>query len=148
MNEETIRKYASLMKELGLTAIEVDESRDYFRLECDSKPQVITAAAAPAAVPMVRPEAAPVATGQSYRTTAFTSPMVGVFYAAPTEDADPYVKVGDSVKKGDVLCMIEAMKLMNEVVAEKDGVIEAICVENGQFVEYGTELFRMKEMDA
>lgn len=148
MNEETIRKYASLMKELGLTAIEVDESRDYFRLECDSKPQVITAAAAPAAMPMVRPEASPVVTGQGYRTTSFTSPMVGVFYAAPTEESDPYVQVGDHVKKGDTLCMIEAMKLMNEVTCEHDGVIEAICVDNGQFVEYGTELFRIKEMDA
>lgn len=148
MNEETIRKYAALMKELGLTAIEVDESRDYFRLECDNKPQVITAAPAAVNAPMIRPEAAPVATGTGYSTTSFKSPMVGVFYAAPTEDAEPYVKVGDQIKKGDTLCIIEAMKLMNEVVAENDGVIEEICVQNGQFVEYGTELFRIKEMDA
>lgn len=60
---------------------------------------------------------------------------------------EPFVKVGDQVKKGDTLCIIEAMKLMNEVVAENDGIIEAICVENGQLVEYGTELFRIKEMD-
>lgn len=146
MNEQTIREYAALMKELGLTAIEVDESRDYFRLECDKGPQVITAAPAVNA-PMVRPESAPVATNVSYNTTSFKSPIVGVFYAAPTEDAEPFVKVGDQVKKGDTLCIIEAMKLMNEVVAENDGVIEAICVENGQLVEYGTELFRIKEMD-
>lgn len=147
MNEETIRKYAALMKELGLTALEVDEERGFFRLECDAAPQVITAAPA-VNEPMVRPESAPVATSQSYRTVSFKSPMVGVFYAAPTEDAEPFVKVGDQVKKGDTLCIIEAMKLMNEVVAENDGVIAEICVTNGQLVEYGTELFRIKEIDA
>ena len=77
MNEQTIREYAALMKELGLTAIEVDESRDYFRLECDKGPQVITAAPAVNA-PMVRPESAPVATNVSYKTTSFKSPLVGV----------------------------------------------------------------------
>ena len=74
--------------------------------------------------------------------------LLGVFYAAPAENADPFVKVGDVVHKGSVLCIIEAMKLMNEVVAEKDGVIEAVCAENGQVVEYGTELFRIKELSA
>ena len=76
------------------------------------------------------------------------SPTVGVFYAAPAENADPFVKVGDVVHKGSVLCIIEAMKLMNEVLAEKDGVIEEICAQNGQLVEYGTELFRIKELSA
>lgn len=146
MNEETIRKYAALMKELGLTGIEVDESRGFFRLECDSKPQVI-AAAAPVNAPMVRPTAAPVPTNVTYKTVSFKSPMVGVFYAAPTEDAEPFVKVGDHVSRGDTLCIIESMKLMNEVVAEADGIIEEVCAENGQLVEYGTELFRIKEMD-
>lgn len=145
MNEETIRKYASLMKELGLTGIEVDESRGFFRLECDSKPQVI--AAAPVNAPMVRPMATPVPTNITYKTVSFKSPMVGVFYAAPTEDAEPFVKVGDQISKGDTLCIIESMKLMNEVVAENDGIIEEICADNGQLVEYGTELFRIKEMD-
>lgn len=145
MNEETIRKYASLMKELGLTGIEVDESRGFFHLECDNKPQVI--AAAPVNAPMVRPTAAPVPTNITYKTVSFKSPMVGVFYAAPTEDAEPFVKVGDQISKGDTLCIIESMKLMNEVVAENDGIIEEICADNGQLVEYGTELFRIKEMD-
>ena len=73
-----------------------------------------------------------------------TSPFVGVFYAAPAENADPYVKVGDTVSKGQTLCIIEAMKLMNEITAETDGVISEICVTSGQAVEYGTELFRIK----
>ena len=70
-----------------------------------------------------------------------TSPLVGLFYAAPAENAEPYVSIGDHVKKGQTLCIIEAMKLMNEITAEEDGVISDIC---GQVVEYGTELFRIK----
>lgn len=73
-----------------------------------------------------------------------TSPMVGVFYAAPAPDADPYVTVGTSIKKGDVLCLIEAMKLMNEIQSEQNGEIVKICVENGQIVEYGQPLFMVK----
>jgi acetyl-CoA carboxylase biotin carboxyl carrier protein len=73
-----------------------------------------------------------------------TSPIVGVFYAAPAENAEPFVSIGDRVRKGQTLCIIEAMKLMNEITAEEDGVIEKICVTNGQVVEYGTELFRLR----
>lgn len=76
--------------------------------------------------------------------TPVNSPMVGVFYAASAPDAEPYVKVGSKVHKGDVLCLIEAMKLMNEVTAEKDGEIVQICVENGQVVEYDQPLFMVK----
>lgn len=76
--------------------------------------------------------------------TPVPSPMVGVFYAASAPDAEPYVKIGTKVHKGDVLCLIEAMKLMNEVTAEKDGEIVSVCVENGQVVEYGQALFMIK----
>ena len=76
--------------------------------------------------------------------TPVTSPMVGVFYAAPAPDKEPYVSVGSKVNKGDVLCLIEAMKLMNEVTAEKSGEITEICVDNGQVVEYGQPLFMIK----
>lgn len=72
------------------------------------------------------------------------APMVGVFYAAPAPDKEPYVSVGTRVNKGDVLCLIEAMKLMNEVTAEKSGEITEICVENGEVVEYGQPLFMIK----
>ena len=70
--------------------------------------------------------------------------MVGVFYAAPAENADPYVSIGDRVKQGQTLCIVEAMKLMNEITAEEDGVIAEICAANGQVVEFGTELFRIE----
>ena len=72
-----------------------------------------------------------------------SSPMVGTFYLKPSPNAEPYVTVGQKVKKGDVVCIIEAMKLMNEIEAECDGVIEDILVKDGESVEYGRPLFRM-----
>jgi acetyl-CoA carboxylase biotin carboxyl carrier protein len=74
------------------------------------------------------------------------SPMVGTFYRAPAPDADPYVEVGDDVTPGQVLCIIEAMKLMNEIESEHSGRIVEICVENGQPVEYNQVLFRLKKI--
>ena len=71
------------------------------------------------------------------------SPLVGTFYAAPAEDADPYVSVGTTVKKGQVMAIVEAMKLMNEIESDFDGTVEEIYVENGQAVEYGQPLFRL-----
>lgn len=133
MNETEIRKYAGLMRELGLTGLEITEDNKVVRLERTAPVEPVPVRAAPA-------EAAPVpADGSSIR-----SPLVGVFYAAPAENAAPYVTEGTAVKKGQVLCIIEAMKLMNEVVAEEDGVIAQVCVANGQVVEYGTELFRLR----
>lgn len=101
------------------------------------------AAPAPAAVPEAveapaAPAPAPEAAGKDV-----PAPMVGVVYLQANPDADPYVQVGDSVKKGQVLCLIEAMKLMNEIVAPQDGVVSAILVENENIVEYGQALFRI-----
>lgn len=136
MNESDIRKYAQLMGELGLTGLEIKNKDNVVRLE---RTQSVSAASAPVAVGNpVQP--LPV----SKDTTSVKSPMVGVFYQAPAEDAPAYVKVGDRVKQGTVLCLIEAMKMMNEITAETDGVIEEICVENGQVVDFGKELFRIK----
>ena len=133
MDEANIRKYARLMQELELTGLEITEGDTVVRLER-------AAAAAPtAAGTSALPEPAPAETGEAVR-----SPMVGVFYAAPAENARPYVAVGDRVKRGDVLCIIEAMKLMNEITAETDGVVAEVCAENGQIVEYGSVLFRME----
>ncbi|MBU9724165.1 MULTISPECIES: acetyl-CoA carboxylase biotin carboxyl carrier protein [Bacillaceae] len=73
-----------------------------------------------------------------------TSPMVGTFYAAPSPDSDPYVKTGDKIKEDSVVCIVEAMKLMNEIEAEVNGEIVEVLVENGQLVEYGQELFLVK----
>lgn len=73
-----------------------------------------------------------------------SSPMLGVFYSAASPESKPFVKVGDKVKKGDILCIIEAMKLMNEILAESDGEIVKICVENGHIVEFGQVIFKIK----
>lgn len=101
------------------------------------------AAPAPVAAPEVveapaAPSPAPEAAGKEV-----PAPMVGVVYLQANPDTDPYVQVGDSVKKGQVLCLIEAMKLMNEIVAPQDGVVSAILVENENIVEYGQALFRI-----
>jgi len=135
MNEELIRKYANLMKELDLTAIEVKDDSTAIRLErtIAVSPQIYQAP--------LSEEKTDTAEFDSSGLDRITSPMVGVFYAAPAENAEPFVKVGDRVKKGDTLCIIEAMKLMNEVTAERDCVIREICVNNAQTVEYGTILF-------
>ena len=135
MNEAEIRKYAMLMQELGLTGLEVKENVGVVRLERAGA--AAPAASAAAAEPVAAQSPAPSA-GLLIR-----SPMVGVFYAAPTEDSETFIKEGDHVKKGDTLCVIEAMKLMNEIPAEQDGVITGILVKNGQTVEYGTPLFQI-----
>ncbi len=138
MNEVDIRKYAQLMCELGLTGLEVKEAKGTVRLERTGTPGAAPAAPSVQAAPESAPKAAP----ESGVTV--TSPIVGIFYAAPMENAEPYVRVGDRVKKGDVLCLVEAMKLMNEIVAEQDGVIREILVKNGQLVDFGCPLFRME----
>lgn len=140
MNEEDIRKYAVLMQELGLTGLEVTENDRVVRLE-----RTPAAVAVPQMPEMVQVPAAPAAPAAEPGVDV-CSPMVGVFYAAPAENAEPFVKVGDRVKKGQTLCIVEAMKLMNEIMAEQDGEILEICVENGQVVDYGCRLFRMKRL--
>ena len=75
---------------------------------------------------------------------AIKSPLAGVFYDSPSPDDEPFVKVGDKVKKGDTLCLIESMKVMNELTADTDGEIAEICAENGQIVEYSQVIYRIK----
>lgn len=101
------------------------------------------AAPAPVAAPEVVEAPAASAPAPEAAGKEVPAPMVGVVYLQANPDADPYVQVGDSVKKGQVLCLIEAMKLMNEIVAPQDGVVSAILVENENIVEYGQALFRI-----
>ena len=131
MSEVDIRKYARLMGEYGLTGLEFRSAGDTIRLERN-------VASAPVLTPA---PAEPVA--EKSDIASVTSPMVGVFYRAPAENAEPYVKVGDTVKAGTVLCLVEAMKMMNEITAECDGTIAEVCVQNGQVVDFGKELFRI-----
>lgn len=152
MNETDIRKYAGLMEELGLTGLEITEDNKVVRLERTNpaKEQVIVAAPASVAAPAATTAGTPAGATAGASSAAagdyisVKSPMVGVFYAAPAENAEPFVAIGDKVEVGKTLCIIEAMKLMNEISAEESGVIAEICVTNGQVVEYGTELFRIR----
>lgn len=138
MKDTDIRKYAELMKELGLTGLEITEDDKKVRLERT------VSAASPQIIPSELSASGSHCAAENIDYVSVKSPIVGLFYAAPAENADPYVALGDRVTKGQTLCIVEAMKLMNELSAECDGVIDKICVTNGQMVEYGTELFRIK----
>ncbi len=105
-------------------------------------PAAAPAAAAPASSPGT-PEEAPAAAGPDPKWLEVKSPMVGTFYRSPAPDASPYVEVGKRVGVGDTLCIIEAMKLMNELEAEVAGSVVEVCVKNGDPVEYGQVLFRI-----
>ena len=146
MDVTKIESLARLMQETGLTALELSEGETTLKLE--RRQEVIAAPAAPAAVPAVTAGAqalgvAHEAPQPAKEGTLVLSPTVGVFYSAPSPDARPFVEVGDQVKKGDTLCIIEAMKLMNEIPAEVDGTVAEICVGNGQVVEFNQPLFRI-----
>ncbi len=151
MNEKNLRMYAELMRDMDLTGLEITENDCKLRLERNlpATPAAVPAApvmvAAPAPAPAAGTAPAP-APAEEYTDAAIvTSPMVGVFYCAPAENAEPFVKPGDTVKKGDVLCIIESMKLMNEIVAEQDCTILEVCVSNKQAVDFGHTLFKIKE---
>ena len=148
MDVKKIESLAKLMKETGLTGLELVEEGQQLRLERQVEVVAAPVAAAVPAAPVpatgaealgvTHEEPAPVKEG-----TLVLAPTVGVFYSAPSPDARPFVEVGDQVKKGDTLCIIEAMKLMNEIPAELDGTVAEICVGNGQVVEFNQPLFRI-----
>ena len=140
MKEEAIRKYAGLMRELDLSGLEVKEDGYELRLERGSFTPSRNVETYIVPEEGASPEAKP-APGDD--GTVIKSPMVGVFYSSPAENAAPFVTVGSKVKKGDTLCLIEAMKLMNEIYAEEDGTILEILASNGRIVEYGAPLFRI-----
>ncbi|WP_118792865.1 acetyl-CoA carboxylase biotin carboxyl carrier protein [Neisseria bergeri] len=150
MDLRKLKKLIDLVEESGIAEIEVTEGEEKVRIT-----RTIAAAAAPvyatpvpAAAPAVTPAAAPVAASAPAAAPAARdlsdaqkSPMVGTFYRAPGPNAAPFVEVGQQVKAGDTLCIIEAMKLMNEIEAEKSGTVKEILVENGTPVEFGEPLF-------
>lgn len=148
MKMSDIRTLAELVEKHGLTALDYAEGEAHIRIERTPAPvaaAVPTVPAAPAAAPA--PAAEPVKdedAGADFNAAKMVlSPIVGVFYASPSPSDPPFVTVGSKVKKGDVLCIIEAMKLMNEITAEEDGEIIDICAANGSVVEYGQILFKL-----
>ena len=148
MDLRKLKTLIDLVSESGVAELEITEGEDRVRIvnRNGAAPvqvhQPVTVAQ-PMPVPVPAPEVAPAPapTAPQQTGTPLTSPMVGTFYRAPSPGADPFVKVGDTVKKGQVVCIIEAMKLHNEVEADMDGTVKEVCVENGQPVEFGQSLF-------
>jgi acetyl-CoA carboxylase biotin carboxyl carrier protein len=152
MDLRKLKKLIDLVEESGIAELELTEGEEKVRISrqpAGGQPQFVpymqqpmmqmaapTATSAAIAPVADNPAAAPVIEGHVVK-----SPMVGTFYRAPSPDAKAFVDIGSSVSAGDTLCIIEAMKLLNEIEADHSGVIKAILVENGQPVEYGEPLF-------
>lgn len=137
---EYVEKLAKVLADNSLTEISLEDGEQAITLRKEvvgvaAAPAVVAAPAAQSAAP-----AADVKPAETHKGKPLTSPMVGTFYSAPSPDAEPFIKVGQSVKEGDVVCIVEAMKLMNEIEAESSGKVTEICVEDGQPVEYGQVL--------
>lgn len=159
MEVEQIIKLMEAVSKNGLTELSYEENGVVLKLKKNNgkaqAPVVMMSNQVPAAVPTVLPQAvvpaAEAAESPAVQDPAqddslpegniMKSPLVGTFYAASSPDAEPYVSVGDTVKKGQVLGIVEAMKLMNEIESEFDGVVKAILVKNGDLVEYGQDMF-------
>jgi len=149
MDIRKVKKLIELLDESGVAEIEIKEGEESVRISRQSQfsqpmmapPAAYTPPAAPAAAPT--PAAAPVAEAaiETIEGHAIKSPMVGTFYRAASPGATPFVEVGQTVNAGDTLCIIEAMKLLNQIEADKSGKVKAILVENGQPVEYDQPLF-------
>lgn len=152
METTKIAELAKILKDNGLTKLDLTEGDNRLVLEAVSAP-VAPAVVVPAAVPV---EAVPVAAAEAPAAPAAPAapeedlyeqktPLVGTVYMAPQAGAAPYVSVEDHVAAGDTVCIVESMKMFNEIAAECSGTIEEICVNNGQIVEYGQVLFRIRE---
>jgi acetyl-CoA carboxylase biotin carboxyl carrier protein len=146
MDLRKLKKLIDLVQESGIAELEITEGEERVRI---AKGGVVTVAAAqpaaaaavPAAAQPAPAAAAPAAEPPGQEGHVVKAPMVGTFYRSASPDAKPFVEVGQAVKEGDTICIIEAMKLMNEIEADASGVVKAILVENGQPVEYGQALF-------
>ena len=141
MDLRKLKKLIDLVQESGISELEVTEGEEKVKIVRSGGSGVVHAAPAfaPIAAPLP-PGPVAVAAPAEIPGHLVKSPMVGTFYRSPSPGAKPFVEVGDTVKSGDTICIIEAMKLLNEIECDKDGVVKAILVENGQPVEYGEPL--------
>ena len=143
---DQLRELIRLLDEANLTEIEVEQDDDRIRVRRDPAP-VLNAGTPESVAPPATAGPAPasmVSTPENDDLVYVTSPFVGTFYRAPSPDGDPFVDVGDSIVPGQVLCIVEAMKLMNEIEAEVAGTIVEVLVETGKPVEYGDRLCRIE----
>lgn len=144
MDIRKVKKLIELLEESGIAEIEIHEGEESVRISRNVAPSAVApvALAAPAPVAAAAPTVADTAPAEEViEGHVLSSPMVGSFYRAPSPGASTFVEVGSTVKVGDTLCIIEAMKLLNQIEADKAGTIKAILVENGQPVEYNQPLF-------
>ena len=149
MDIRKIKKLIELVEESGIAELEITEGEESVRINRHSSAPMaapVHYAAAPAAAPVAAPAAAPVAAEESAAPAVVSghqvkSPMVGTFYRASSPDAAAYVEVGDTVSVGDTLCIVEAMKMMNQIESDKAGVVKAILVDNEDAVEFDQPLF-------
>ncbi|ORF30014.1 acetyl-CoA carboxylase, biotin carboxyl carrier protein [Snodgrassella alvi] len=150
MDLRKLKKLIDLVEESGIAEIEVTEGEEKVRITRTTAAQPVYSApvqqqpavmAAPAAVPAEAAPAAAIPAAGPDLSKAMKSPMVGTFYRAASPTSAPFVEVGQTVNAGDTLCIIEAMKLMNEIEADHSGVVKEILVSNGQPVEFGEPLF-------
>jgi len=151
MNIEKIKALTEILCASELSAIEVGEGESRIRVERTAciVPSRAQLDASPGQThtnsgTVVKKEDEPEIAVDFGNLIEVKSPLVGVYYAAPSPDADTFVSIGSKVKKGDVLCIIETMKLMNEITAEQDGEIADICLKNGEIAEFGQVLFTLK----
>jgi acetyl-CoA carboxylase biotin carboxyl carrier protein len=154
MDLRKLKTLIDLVSESNVSELEITEAEGKVRIvKGPVGAPVMAAAAAPATVaPVAMTAAAPVATAASAETAALEtvtghvvkSPMVGTFYTSSSPEAKPFVQVGSVVKEGETVCIIEAMKILNEIEADKSGTITRILVNNGQAVEYGQPLFHIE----
>ena len=142
MDLRKLKKLIDLVQESGISELEVTEGEEKVKIVKSGGAGVAYAAPVPVATAAAPTAPAPAAAAAPAEITGHfvKSPMVGTFYRSPSPGAKAFVEVGDTVKSGDTICIIEAMKLLNEIECDKDGVIKAILVENGQPVEYGEPL--------
>lgn len=146
MDLRKLKKLIDLVEESGISELELTEGEEKVRISRATQPfapQPIQYAAAPtqvAAAPAAAPASAEAAP-EAVQGHVVESPMVGTFYRASSPEASSFVEVGDKVEVGDTLCIIEAMKLLNEIESDKAGIVKKILIENGQPVEYGEPLF-------
>ncbi|MEE8254662.1 MAG: acetyl-CoA carboxylase biotin carboxyl carrier protein [Nitrosomonadaceae bacterium] len=144
MDLRKLKKLIDLVEESSIAELEITEGEERVRIS-KSTAGTQSHVTVPPSVASAAPASATIATTEAGERSpeghVVKSPMVGTFYRASTPGSDPFVEVGQTVKVGDTLCIIEAMKLLNEIESDKDGTIKAILIENGQPVEYGESLF-------
>jgi len=142
MDLRKLKKLIDLVQESGISELEVTEGEEKVKIVRSGGAGAAYAAPAPVLTAVAPTEFAPAVAPAPAEDQGHLvkSPMVGTFYRSPSPGAKPFVEVGDTVKSGDIICIIEAMKLLNEIECDKDGVIKEILVENGQPVEYGEPL--------